>query len=131
MATKHSELCIVILAVSDLKRASIFYETAFTLEKVVDTPVYIEYNLPNQIRIGLYDRTGFSRNTGKTAQQSESETTSATELYFYCENLENSIQNILDAGAEVLSPLQPRDWGDRAAYFSDPDGNVLVLAEKI
>jgi hypothetical protein len=32
------------------------------------------------------------------------------------------------AGAPELSALAPRPWGDDAAYFSDPSGNVLVLA---
>ncbi len=34
------------------------------------------------------------------------------------------------AGARELSPLAPRDWGDEAAYFADPDGNVLAVARR-
>ena len=28
-------------------------------------------------------------------------------------------------------PAAPRDWGDEAAYFADPDGNVLVVARPL
>jgi hypothetical protein len=30
----------------------------------------------------------------------------------------------------MLSPLALRDWGDEAAYFSDPDGHVVVVARR-
>ena len=30
-----------------------------------------------------------------------------------------------------LSPLAPRDWGDEAAYFADPDGVVIAVARSI
>jgi len=35
------------------------------------------------------------------------------------------------AGARLLSAAAPRDWGDEAAYFADPDGNVLVVARPV
>lgn len=131
MGEHECELGIIILAVSDLQRSSSFYDQAFTWSKIVDTPVYIEYLLPNKIRVGLYDCKGFSRNTDRIAQLTETGRTSSTEIYLYCTDLKNSIRQIADAGAETLSPLIERDWGDRAAYFSDPDGNVIVLAERI
>jgi len=31
-------------------------------------------------------------------------------------------------GARVLSELEPRDWGDKVAYYADPEGNVLAVA---
>ena len=34
-------------------------------------------------------------------------------------------------GARCLSPLAPRPWGDEAAYFEDPDGNVVVVARPL
>jgi hypothetical protein len=29
------------------------------------------------------------------------------------------------------SPLAPRDWGDRAAYFMDHDGYVIAVAQRM
>jgi uncharacterized glyoxalase superfamily protein PhnB len=33
------------------------------------------------------------------------------------------------AGARPLSPLIDRSWGERAAWFADPDGNVVAVAQ--
>ena len=33
--------------------------------------------------------------------------------------------------ARELSKLAPRDWGEQAAYFADPDGNVIVAARPL
>jgi uncharacterized glyoxalase superfamily protein PhnB len=41
------------------------------------------------------------------------------------------VERLHSAGARALSPLGPRDWGDEAAYFADPDGNVLVVARPL
>jgi uncharacterized glyoxalase superfamily protein PhnB len=41
------------------------------------------------------------------------------------------VNRLTAAGARVLSPVAPRDWGDDAAYFADPDGNVIVVARPI
>jgi catechol-2,3-dioxygenase len=35
------------------------------------------------------------------------------------------------AGARRLSPRQQRGWGDEAAYFADPDGNVFAVAARL
>ena len=40
----------------------------------------------------------------------------------------DAIERLVRAGARELSPLAVRPWGDEAAYFADPSGNVLVVA---
>jgi predicted enzyme related to lactoylglutathione lyase len=52
----------------------------------------------------------------------------ATEIYLHCDDLHATVKRIEAAGARKLSELAPRDWGDEAAYYADPDGNVVVLA---
>jgi predicted enzyme related to lactoylglutathione lyase len=51
-----------------------------------------------------------------------------TELYFHCRDVPAAVERIERAGARVLSALARRAWGDDAAYFADPSGNVIVLA---
>ncbi len=121
---------LTILAVSDLTVSKRFYDTAFNWTKEVETPVYIEYILPGGMRLGLYQRDGFIKNTIIEAQKPIDGSTTSTELYFYCNNILESIDLIEEAGAKLLSPLEQRDWGDEAAYFSDPDNNVIVLASQ-
>jgi uncharacterized glyoxalase superfamily protein PhnB len=50
------------------------------------------------------------------------------ELYFHADDLHAAMTRVVAAGAHTLSPLAQRDWGDEAAYFADPAGNVVVIA---
>lgn len=121
---------LTILAVEDLPRSVAFYRRAFGWPQVVDVPVYAEFELPGGQRIGLYERTSFGHNTGQVPARVAAGALAPTELYFHADDLEAALARLRDAGARVLSALAPRDWGDDAAYFADPDGNVLVIARR-
>ena len=121
-------LVLTILAVEDLERAVRFYRTAFGWAPRVETPVYVELAMADGRGLGLYHRDGYARNTGRPAQPVAEGMVGAAELYFHCRDLDARIAALHEAGAEELSPRSLRDWGDEAAYFADPDGNVLVVA---
>jgi predicted enzyme related to lactoylglutathione lyase len=119
---------LTILAVEDLSHAKEFYSTAFGWPLVVDVPAYAEFQLPAGMRLGLYDRGAFGHNTGRLPARTSEEETTATELYFYVDDLASALERMNAAGARELSPRAVRPWGDEAAYFADPAGNVVVLA---
>jgi predicted ester cyclase/catechol 2,3-dioxygenase-like lactoylglutathione lyase family enzyme len=125
MPARHA---LTILAVRELERALAFYRAAFAWPQVVDTPVYAELALPGGMRFGLYQREAFARNTGRAPAALPAEEISATELYLFVEDLPAAVARIEAAGGRLLSPAAPRAWGDEAAYFADPDGNVVVAA---
>lgn len=121
-------LALVILAVADVPRARKFYEEAFGWARVVDAPVYVEHALPGGMRVGLYQREGFGHNTGRVPVRVPAGELAPAELYLIVEDLEGAVARASGAGARLLSPAAPRDWGDTVAYLADPDGNVLALA---
>ncbi|HSK01234.1 MAG TPA: VOC family protein [Kofleriaceae bacterium] len=122
-------LALVILAVRDRARMTAFYRRVLEWSQVVDAPVYAELQSPDGLRLGLYAEEGFGRNIGAVPEPSPPIT--RTELYLQCDDLHAAIERAEEAGARPLSPLGPRDWGDEAAYFADPEGNVLVLAKPL
>lgn len=119
---------LTILAVADLERAVRFYCDGFGWLPRVETPVYVELGLPDGRGLGLYKRDGFARNTGQVPMAVPEGQTGGTEIYLHCDDLHTVIKHVEAAGARKLSELAPRDWGDEAAYYADPDGNVVVLA---
>ncbi len=125
MTARH---VLTILAVDDVARATAFYRAAFGWAQLVDVPVYAELELPGGMRLGLYQRDGYARNTGRPASRTEPGTVTATELYLHVDELDAAIAAIRAAGGEELSPRARRDWGDDAAYFADLDANVIVVA---
>jgi catechol 2,3-dioxygenase-like lactoylglutathione lyase family enzyme len=125
-----ARLGLVILAVDDVPRAAAFYRGAFDWPASVETPVYVELALPAGLRLGLYERRAFARNPGVPPPPPPAGI-AGTELYLYPDDLEPALARIEEAGARLLSPLLPRDWGDEAAYYADPDGHVVVLARPL
>jgi catechol 2,3-dioxygenase-like lactoylglutathione lyase family enzyme len=121
-------LAIVIFAVEDLSRAVAFYEAAFACREAVSTPNYVELDIGGQVRLGLYAHVGFGRNIGHTTLPLAAGSVSRTELYFRVGSLPAAIARLEAAGARLLSSVQARPWGETAAYYADPDGNVLAVA---
>lgn len=124
-------LALIILAVSDLERSLGFYRRIFNWQEIVNTPSYVEFQLPTDLRFGLYFREGFARNVGQTPLRVPETGLTATEIYFQTDDLAGFFARLELAGARMLSPLALRDWGDEAAYFADPDGNVIVAARSV
>jgi len=131
MATRHT---ITILAVRDLARAVTFYDAALGWPHVVDAPVYVELDAgggSGGARVGLYERNGWGRNTGRVPTAIADGELAPTELYLRADDLDAAIARLRAAGARELSPRAARPWGEEAAYFADPDGNVVVVARPI
>lgn len=129
MAEPTPRHALTILAVKDLDVALAFYQRCFRWPMSVQTPVYVEFLVPDNMRLGLYQRHGFAKNTGVVPYEVPRGNTSSTELYFYVADVEAALGLALGAGANVLSLPAIRPWGDLAAYVTDPEGNVLVFAE--
>ena len=121
-------LSITILAVADTVRSALFYREAFGWKVRVEVPVYVELELPDGAGLGLYQREAFGRNTGQAPHPHPAGALSGAELYFRTVELEPAQRRLEAAGARLLSPLAPRDWGDEVVYYSDPDGHVVALA---
>jgi catechol 2,3-dioxygenase-like lactoylglutathione lyase family enzyme len=124
-----ARLGIVVLAVGDLERATAFYRAAFGWPAEVDTLAYVEFRLPAGMRLGLYLREAFGRTVGAEPHAPPSGSLASTELYLFPGDLEPAVERALAAGARLLRPVSPRDWGDDVAYLADPDGNVIALAQ--
>ena len=56
---------------------------------------------------------------------------SAVTFHLYVENVDEVFQRAVDAGAEVIFPLENTFWGDRYAMFKDPFGHYWSIASRI
>ena len=122
---------MTILAVADLERSVRFYREAFGWPTRLEVPVLVEFELPDGQGLALYRRESFAVNTGEPPELPGAGAISGTEIYMHCDDLSEAIARLEAAGARKLSDRSPRDWGDEAAYFADPDGNVLAVARPL
>ena len=120
----------VIVAVADLERSLAFYEQAFdwTRNDRIDFPNYVELLPPDGGSLGLYEREGYAETVGAEPAVVSNEHVSPAYLYVRLEDVEAAVARIEAAGGRPLSPLRSRSWGERAAWFADPDGNVIAVA---
>lgn len=108
---------------------SSFYKEVLGWKQVVDVPVYVELQHNDGMRLGLYVDHHFALNVGVMPVASSGLT--RTEIYLHCDDLADVIERARRAGARSLSPRGPRAWGDEAAYFADPEGNIVVFARPL
>jgi catechol 2,3-dioxygenase-like lactoylglutathione lyase family enzyme len=120
----------VIFAVSDLRRSLEFYERAFGWPRNdwIDYTNYVELLPPDGGALGLYEREGFAATVGAEPAALDGRVSPAY-LYVRVEDVRAAVAALEEAGARQLSPLTKRDWGEEAAWFADPDGNVVAVAQ--
>lgn len=119
-----------ILYVSDKNRSTEFYKKLLAIEPQLDVPGMTEFKLSENHVLGLMPEKGIKKLLGDkiVAPRPTSEFPKA-ELYFRIDNPEQIFKRALELGAKELSPIQARDWGDRAGYVMDFDGYVLAFAQ--
>jgi lactoylglutathione lyase len=122
---------LTILAVQDLATSLRFYQELLGWPLQVQVPVYVELAGPFGMRLGLYERESYGINTGQVPVRPTPGQAGGTEIYFFCSDLEERVELARKLGARELSPASDRAWGDKVAYFADPDENVVALARPI
>jgi len=121
----------LVLAVSDVERAYDFYRGVFGWTSHIEWPgEYTELVVSDEDRLGLYRRDGYAESAGAEPVDLNGRVSTAY-LYVRVDDLEGAIGRLEQAGARKLSPRSKRGWGEEAAYFADPDGNVVAVARRL
>jgi len=120
----------LILYVADQARATAFYTRALGVKPRLDVPGMTELALPGGAVLGLMPSAGIRRLLGDALPLAEpGRGIPRAELYLVVAEPEPFLERAVAAGATLLSPIEPRDWGHRAGYCLDPDGHVLAFAQ--
>ena len=121
----------VIFAVSDVGRSADFYERAFGWPRNdrIDYEEYVELLPPDGGALGLYQREGFADMVGAAPAEVPDGRVAPGYLYVRVDDVRTAAEAVAAAGGRPLSPLASRSWGEEAAWFADPDGNVVAVAQ--
>lgn len=124
-------ICNFILYVRDQDVSARFYQNVLNLEPNLHVPGMTEFRLSSECVLGLMPEKGIKRLLGAAIQDPERTNGIArAEVYLTVESPEVFLDRALAAGGRLLSPLEPRNWGDTAGYIADPDGHVLAFATR-
>lgn len=108
----------VTFYVSDLKKATKFYEEILGLEKKYEYPSYVGFECGG-VEIGLIPKL--------TERQKVSPLSPSVE--FLADDVEKVYNELKNKGVEFIKELHYEPWGGRQATFTDPDGNILEIAQ--
>ncbi len=102
----------VIYPVKDIARAKELFRHLLGIEPYADAPYYVGFKVDNQ-DIGL-DPNGHKE--GVTA-------------YFHVDDIKNSMQSLVDAGAKVIQEIKDVGGGRLIASVKDENGNIIGLIQ--
>lgn len=117
-----------ILYVRDQARSREFYAIALGKAPVLDVPGMTQFELGSGCVLGLMPEKGIKKLLPDLPDPEAGRGGARAELYLHVGEPVLCHARALAAGARELSPLEPRGWGDKAAYCLDPDGHVLAFA---
>jgi len=104
--------------VSDLKRAAKFYEETLDLEKKYEYSSYVGFECGG-VEIGLIQK----------LTQGQKVSPLSPSVEFLVDDVEKAYNELKNKGVKFIKELHDESWGGRQATFTDPDGNILEIAQ--
>jgi flavin reductase (DIM6/NTAB) family NADH-FMN oxidoreductase RutF/predicted enzyme related to lactoylglutathione lyase len=122
---------VTILASDDVRSLAGFYMRAFDWPVEIESREYVQFAVPGGRAIAVCSFDAFEDYTGSRVPHKTDENLTGIQLYLRTDDPRGAIARVVEAGGRPLSGLRRRKWGDEAAYFADPDGNVVALARRL
>lgn len=111
-----------ILHTTDLKRAARFYVERLGFEERYRFP---EGEAAEFVLVGLETfELGLTKSRKVTPP-------GRVALWLYTEDVDAEIEQLHEAGVEVVKEPEDMEWGERMASVLDPDGNKVFIGERL
>jgi catechol 2,3-dioxygenase-like lactoylglutathione lyase family enzyme len=121
-----------ILYVNNQDTSTQFYTKILLQQPILHVQGMTQFKLTETSVLGLMPNNGIAKIiTPKLPHPEKAFGIPKCELYLYVKDIGFYFENALKTEAILISPIEERNWGDKACYFSDMDGHVIAFAEKI
>jgi lactoylglutathione lyase len=121
-----------ILYATDVERAVRFYVDAFGFEVGYrwpqEGPAEYAFLRLDPLGIGISAYSAPERLHGAAPAEGSPP---RFELCVYADDVDRASERLVDLGALELLPPADQPWGERVAYFSDPDGNPIQVTATV
>lgn len=122
---KTMKLNMIGIITHDLESMKKFYRDVLEFEIIFETDNYVEFK--NQgIRLALSTNVIMTQATGHPSYEAK-KSGQSLELAFKVDTpaeVDVMYTKITQKGATAIKPADNKPWGQRAAFFADPDGNI-------
>lgn len=123
-----AKIALITILTDDVPKLARFYQEVLGFSTKSDLGQYIELECEG-VRFAICSRTIMEEATGH-ASYSTPHSGQSFELAFPLETpeaIDQAYLEITDKGAEPIKPPANMPWGQRTAFFADPDGNIHEL----
>ena len=119
---------LVTLLVDDIEACKAFYRDVVGLTIKKDSGGYVELEHAN-VRLALYPRRGLAEmlKEASLGEPRQGHTLVLSLPVDTPEDVDSTYERIVANGARSFRPPENMPWGLRAAFFLDPDGNLLEV----
>ena len=119
---------MIILYCACQEKSSRFYEAVLGRKPLLDVPGMTEFEFSGNVLLGIMPNEGAGRLLGNgVPHPSSGNGIPRCEIYIPVADPEKVISAAVSAGAKIINPYAPRNWGHKVAYLSDPDGHILGI----
>ena len=120
-------ISFVTLGVSDLKRATRFYEEGLGLPRLESPPEISFFDL-GKTWLALYPRDLLAADAGFPAAGSGFPGFTLAHNVRSEAEVDKLLEEVTAVGGRMVKRGQPADWGGYSGYFADPDGFLWEVA---
>jgi catechol 2,3-dioxygenase-like lactoylglutathione lyase family enzyme len=122
-----AHLSLVSLAVGDVERATAFYERLGWIRLGGAEGEISFFSLGGPPMLALYDAAMLARDVGRPVGAPGATSTLAINVGSRA-TVDRVYGEWIAAGATVVAPPEPTDWGGYSSYVADPDGHLWEIA---
>ena len=120
-------ISMITLGVNDLEKSVKFYEEGLGFPRMESPPSVAFFTL-NGSWLGLYGREALAEDAMVSAEGSGFGGFALAYNVKSEAEVDETIQQALDAGATLAKAAQKTFWGGYSGYFKDPDGHLWEVA---
>lgn len=120
----------IVLFVSDLERAKAFYKAKVGLKLKSEEQGFAEFELDNTT-IALLDIPTAQAMINEEVVTTTRPSGESSLIAAYVDDLNKVYGALRQRGVEFLKPPSDQPWGQRTAYFKDPDGHLWEVSQWI
>lgn len=122
------KIALITITTDDVPALSNFYREVLGFQVKHDSGEYVEFQNEG-VRFAICARSALKAATGHPSYQ-KSKRGQSFELAFPLETpeaVDSTYAGIVARGATPIKPPANMPWGQRTAFFADPDGNIHEL----
>lgn len=122
-----ARVSLITLGVRDLARSIAFYEDGLGLPRM-DSPPSVAFFPLNGTWLGLYGWDDLADDATVSGEGAGFRGVTLAHNVGTPAEVDALLAKAVAAGATMVKPGQPTDWGGYGGYFADPDGHLWEVA---